>query len=124
MKRAIISILTATAWISISEFSRNQFLLHSTWIEHYKGLGLTFPETPLNGVMWGVWSLLYAISIYFVSKKYSVFQTTALAWLYGFALMWIAMGNLGTLPLSILWLAVPLSMVEALGAAVIVNKLS
>jgi hypothetical protein len=42
----------------------------------------------------------------------------------GFVLMWMVIGNLGVLPAAILPVAVPLSMLEAFGAAWIIKKLS
>ena len=124
MKKTIASILLATIWISISEFVRNQFILKSDWVNHYQSLGLTFPSQPINGAMWGVWSLLFAISIYIVSRKFGLIETTALAWLFGFLMMWIVLNNLGVLPLAILAYAVPLSILEAFIATLIVRKFS
>jgi hypothetical protein len=123
-KRTVVPILLAAAWIGVSEFGRNQFLLKSYWIAHYASLGLVFPEKPVNGALWGVWSLLFAVSVFVIAKKFTLVQTTLLAWLVGFVLMWVVIGNLGVLPLGLLPLAVPLSLLEAFLAALIVKKLS
>jgi hypothetical protein len=117
--KSVLAILSATIWISLSEFIRNQFLLKSYWIDHYKSLGLVFPEKPVNGAMWGVWSLVYAIVIFFLAKKFPLFPTVILAWLIGFVMMWIVIGNLGVLPYRLLVYAVPLSILEAFVASVI-----
>lgn len=117
-------IVLATIWISISEFVRNTFLLHNYWTEHYQSLGLTFPEQPINGAVWGVWSLCFAIGIYVISKQFSLIQTTAIAWFMGFVLMWIATGNMSVLPFGILVFAIPLSILEAFLATLIIKKLS
>jgi len=45
-------------------------------------------------------------------------QTTLLSWFVGFVLMWVVVGNLGVLPGGLLYVAVPLSLVEAFLAAV------
>jgi hypothetical protein len=124
MKKTVLPIVLATLWISISEFVRNEFLLKSYWKGHYEQLGLTFPSEPINGVMWGVWSLLFAIAIYLISKKFSLFQTTLTSWLFGFVMMWVAIDNMGFLPKGILLYAVPLSLLEAFLAAFIIKKLS
>jgi len=121
--KAFLSILAATVWISISEFVRNQFLLNHYWIEHYKSMGLTFPSEPINGAIWGVWSLLFATSIYLVSRKFNLIQTAFLSWTVGFVLMWISIGNLGVLPVGMLWYAIPLSMLEAFLASWIIKKI-
>lgn len=124
MKKTVLSVLLATIWIGISEFVRNEFLLKSYWIKHYEELGLVFPSEPVNGAVWGLWSLLFAIAIFIVSKKFSLFQTTFLAWFVGFVLMWVVTWNMGVLPAGILVYAVPLSLLETYVAAVIIRKLT
>ena len=84
MKNTFLPILLATLWISVSEFVRNSFLLHNYWIEHYQKLGIIFPEQTINGAVWGIWSFCFAISIFILSKKYSLLQTTFLSWFVGF----------------------------------------
>jgi hypothetical protein len=119
--RDALRVVGATVWIGASEFVRNQILLRSYWTAHYAGLGLTFPEKPLNGAVWGLWSLFFALGIAAVAKKFSWLQTTFIAWWFGFVLMWVVIGNLGVLPVSILLFAVPLSLIEAAGAAWLVR---
>lgn len=123
MKKAVLPVLMATVWISISEFVRNTFLLHDDWVRHYTQMNLTFPEENINGALWGVWSFGFAIVIYVISRKFSLIETTLLAWAIGFLLMWLVIGNLGVLPLAILPWAVPLSLLEAFLASFIVKKL-
>lgn len=116
--------MLATIWISISEFVRNEFFVKSYWTSHYEQLGLVFPSEPINGAVWGLWSLLFAIAIFIISKKFSLAQTTLLAWFVGFVLMWVVVGNMGVLPAGILVYAVPLSLLETFVAAVIIRRLS
>ena len=124
MKKTVLPILLATIWISISEFIRNSCLLNNYWTEHYRNLGLTFPEQPVNGAVWGIWSLCFAIAIYIFSKKYTLVQTTILSWFVGFLFMWLVIGNMGVLPFGILFYAIPLSLLEAFLASFIIFKLS
>ncbi len=124
MKKAIVPVLLATVWISISEFVRNEFVLKSYWIEHYQKLGLNFPSEPANGAVWGVWSLCFAIAIYLIAKKFSLIETTFFAWWVGFVLMWLVIGNLNVLSYCILPVAVPLSVLEAFLASYIVHRFS
>jgi hypothetical protein len=93
-------------------------------VAHYEALGREFPAAPINGIMWGVWSLFFASAIAIIASRFDLLRTAALAWLVGFVLMWMVIGNLGVLPTAILPLAVPLSMLEAFGAAWIIKKLS
>ncbi len=124
MPKSLLPILAATVWISISEFVRNDELVRSLWVAHYRALGLTFPDTATNGMVWGLWSLAFAILIYFISKKYSVSETVLLSWFAAFPLMWLALGNLGVLPLATLWAAVPLSILETAVAVWIIRRLT
>ena len=123
-KKTIFPVLLTTIWISISEFVRNEFLAKSYWIKHYQKVGLVFPSEPINGAVWGLWSLLFAISIFIISKKFSLIETTLFSWLVGFVLMWIVIGNLNVLPYGILIYAIPLSLLEAFVATFIIKKFS
>ena len=121
LRNTLLPIPLATIWISISEFARNQFLLKSYWTDHYASLGLTFPEAPVNGAVWGLWSLLLAVFIFIISKKFNLLQTTLIAWFTGFVLMWVVLWNMGVFPVGILWAAIPLSLLEAFLASLIMN---
>ncbi len=123
LKHTIFPISIATIWISISEFIRNEFLLKTYWTEHYDNMGLIFPSEPINGAIWGVWSLCFAIGIYVIAQKFSLIQTTLLAWFVGFILMWLVAGNMNVLPYEILPFAIPLSILESFIAAYIISAL-
>ncbi len=123
-KRSILSVLLATIWISISEFFRNEILLKSYWTTHYQNLGLVFPAEPVNGAVWGLWSLFLAIFIFLLSRRFSFRETIFLAWFSGFVLMWIVIGNLNVLPSGLLLYAVPLSLLEVFLAAFIIDRIS
>jgi len=122
LRNIILPVLLATIWISISEFVRNQLLFKSYWVEHYQAMGLTFPAEPINGAMWGVWSLLFAIAIFILAKKFTFWETTFFSWVIGFVLMWVVIGNLGVLPYGLLVYAVPLSLLEAFLAVWIIKQ--
>jgi len=122
--RPVLAILAATVWISLNEFLRNQLFLIDHWTAHYASMGLTFPGDPVNGAVWGLWSLCFAVVIFFMARRFSLLETGALAWGVGFVLMWLVVGNLGMLPMSILPYAIPWSLVEAFGAVWIVKKLN
>ncbi len=122
-RKAFLPVVAATIWISVSEFVRNELLLNSYWTDHYEGLGLVFPADPINGAVWGLWSLCFAIAIYAISRRFTLAETTALAWFTGFVLMWIVTANMDVLPFAILTFAIPLSILEAFVAALIVTRL-
>ena len=124
IKKTILPILLTTIWISVSEFMRNEFLLKSYWTEHYENLGLVFPSEPINGAIWGLWSLCFATVIFIISKKFTLLQTALISWFLGFVLMWLVVGNMNVLPFGILPFAIPLSLLEAFLASLIIKKLS
>jgi len=122
--KSILAVLLATVWISLSEFVRNEFLLKSYWVKHYQGLGLKFPSEPVNGAVWGIWSLLFAAAVFIFAKKFTMMQTALLSWFVGFVMMWVVLWNLNVLPYGFLLYAVPLSFLEAFIATLIIKKIS
>jgi hypothetical protein len=123
-RKTVLPILLATVLISLSEFFRNEFIIKANWIAHFQSLGMVFPSSMANGAVWGIWSLLFACFIFILSKKFSLLETTLISWFAGFVLMWVVIGNLGVLPYSILYLAVPLSLLESFLASWIFYKFS
>ena len=121
LKGTILPILVATIWISLSEFVRNEFLVKSFWTRHYQDLGLIFPSKPVNGALWGIWSLLFAVTVFILAKKFTLLQTTFLSWFAAFVMMWVVIGNLGVLPYGLLVYAIPLSMLESFVATAIIK---
>lgn len=122
LMRGVLAVVLATVWISVSEFVRNEFLLKDNWIAHYAALGMTFPDQPKNGAVWGLWSLLFATGLYFLSRRSTLLSTVLVGWLFGFVLMWVVIGNLGVLPAGLLMSAVPLSLLETFMAAWILKR--
>lgn len=123
IRNIILPVLLAAVWISISEFVRNEFLVKSFWTDHYKTLGLIFPSAPVNGALWGLWSLLFAVAIFIIAKRFTLIQTTFLSWFVAFVMMWVVIGNLGVLPYGLLLFGIPLSILESFVAALIIKKL-
>jgi hypothetical protein len=121
-RKTILPVLLATIWISISEFVRNEFLVKSFWTKHYQHLGLSFPSEPMNGAVWGIWSLLFAVAVFIIAKKLTLIQTTLFSWFVGFVMMWVVIGNLGVLPYGLLLYAIPLSIFETLIAVLIIKS--
>jgi len=121
--KSIIAVVLATLWISLSEFIRNEFLLKSYWQGHYSSLGLSFPSAPVNGAVWGIWSFCFAAVIIILIRKFSFWETLVLSWFIAFVLMWLVIGNMGVLPFGLLVYAIPLSIIETLGACWIIDRL-
>jgi ABC-type multidrug transport system fused ATPase/permease subunit len=117
-----LAITLTGLWVNASEFFRNEVLVKAYWLEHYQSLGLTFPSTPMNGMVWMVWGFLFALAIFIVSRKFDLLQTTLLCWLMVFVLMWIVAWNLAVLPPGLLVYAIPLSLLEAFVGAYLCKK--
>jgi hypothetical protein len=124
VKESFFAILACTVWVSVSEFFRNELLLKSYWIEHFETHGRRFPDSPLNGAIWALWSLLYSVFLFCLTRNTPFLRSTVLGWMAGFVLMWVVAGNLGVLPFTILPYAIPLSYVEVLGAVLILLRIS
>lgn len=122
--KTALSILTSGFWITLSEFVRNELLLKSYWIDHYRSLGLEFPSEAANGLIWVLWSFVFAAYIVVISRKFSFRETLAISWVSGFVLMWIVTGNMAVLPLGILKFAIPMSLFEVGLALLIIGKIS
>jgi hypothetical protein len=122
-KRIVLAILAAGMWIGASEFIRNELLFKYIWIDHYAGLGLVFPSAMINNAVWGIWSFVFAGTLYVLSRKFSLIAAAVLGWVMGFVLMWLTVANLGVLPLMILLPAVPLSALEVFLALLILRRI-
>jgi len=124
MKKKIIAITVAGIWITVSEFARNELLFKSYWVDLFASLGLRFETLPVNGILWMIWSFVLAYVIYRLMQKFSFRETVCLAWLTSFVMMWIALYNLQVLPLRLLIVAVPLSLLEVAVAGLLIKKFS
>ena len=67
---------------------------------------------------------MFCMYYFYLSKKFTLQETTILAWIIGFVLMWLVIGNLGVLPYKILPIAIPLSLLEAFIAVWIIKKMT
>lgn len=122
MKNPIVKIVLAGLWITLSEFLRNEILFKNYWVNHFNSLGLVFQTTPVNGIGWLIWSFILAFNIYRLLLRLCFWEVFGLTWLMAFVMMWITCFNLQVLPVSLLLLAVPLSMLEVAVAELIIQE--
>ena len=122
--RGIGAIALAGTWVGVSEFVRNQLLIDSLWQSHYESLGIAFPTAPANAAVWMVWSFVFAATLFWISRRFPLLQTTLIGWIVGFVMMWLVIWNLSVLPLSTLPVAVPLSLLESFVASYICLKVA
>lgn len=122
MKHKYFVIVSAGLWIAVSEFVRNELLFKQLWVDHYHSLGLEFITLPRNGILWIVWSFLFAWLLFQFLRKFSFKDTFVYSWIIAFVMMWITTYNLQVLPLKILFAAVPLSLLEVWIALLILDS--
>jgi hypothetical protein len=122
--RPLLAVFLAGMWINASEFFRNQILLNSHWVAHFQSLGMTFPSAPMNAIVWVIWGFVSAGTTYAISRKFNLLETTLLAWVTAFLMMWLVTWNLNVLPMSILAFAIPLSLLESFLGAYICHKVA
>lgn len=118
------AVLIAGLWIGLSEFVRNEVLLSARWDAHYAALGLAFPRDPINVAIWLVWSLVFAGALFALTRRFSLAATTAIGWTVAFVMMWLVTWNMAVLPLGILPVAIPLSLLETFVAAYLCLRLA
>jgi hypothetical protein len=116
-------ILLVAVWINFSGTVRWMLFAKQRFDALYEGRGLEFPNALVNNILWIVWGVLAAVLVVFLSKKSTMLLTFALSWLAAFAMHWIVLWNAAALPLDLLWIAVPWSLVEVFIAALISIKL-
>jgi hypothetical protein len=121
MKKSFFPIICVGLWIVFSEFVRNELLFKHFWIQQYQQLGLQFETTPLNGIFWLIWSMIFAASIFILLRRFTPRETIAIAWVMGFVLMWIPLYNLRVLPLRLVYYALPMSVAEVVIAVSIIK---
>jgi hypothetical protein len=123
-KNTALPIFIAGVWINISETVRWMLIIESYWVEYYESLNLVFPNNPLNAVIWMTWGFLYSAIIFVLSRKFRPLQTTLIAWLTVFVMLWIVLWNIDILPVKLLWYNIPLSFIETYVAVLICNKVA
>lgn len=124
MRNTWTAVFVSTAWIVCSEFARNEWLFKRVWVDHYATLGLRFETLPVNGALWTIWSLLLAYTLVELLEYVPYWRAIGLVWLVAFVLMWVTLYNLQVLPLGLLTVAIPLSLLEVAIAGAIIQKLS
>lgn len=114
-----MAFLLSGLWIGFSEFLRNELLFKGHWLEKYESLGIIFPSSMINNLVWALWSFILAGLILFLNAKLNMLENLLITWIFAFVLMWLVVGNLAVLPFQLLLFAIPLSLLEVLLAVFI-----
>jgi len=107
IKKTILPIILIGLWINISITIGWMLILEGYWIEKYQSLNLVFPTGLINNITWMIWGFMLATIIFIISKKFSLWQTTFLAWFVAFIMMWVIVWNVGILPTGMLLFNIP-----------------
>lgn len=115
--KAVWQILVIAVWINVSESVRWVLYSKPKFDALYRAMGRELPNRLSNGIWWMVWGLIMALLVFVLARKFTLLQTALLAWTAVFAMLWIALWNYAILPLDILWIAAPLSLLGVFIAA-------
>lgn len=132
LKTFVIIVLITSIWINACEVFRYFVFVMPKVKEYWNGL-----ETDANmnwtifGI-WGIWdTILTAMTVFlfwlysqrFGNNIHSVLISAILAWFFFFVLYWVGAANMGYSNWSILWITLPLSLIELIIANFIASKL-
>ena len=128
---AIITLITSI-WIHASEVFR-YFLLVMPRVKNYWNHLDTVADMSwtIFGI-WGVWDTILCAMVVFFFWLYaqvfgnnirSVGVSALLSWGFFFVLYWMGVANMGYSDWSILWITLPLSLLELVVACLIASKL-
>jgi hypothetical protein len=121
--KPIWQIVLLAVWINAAETVRWILFTKPRFDALFQSMGLVFPNDPINGILWMLWGVIIAVIVYVLSQKYSLWQTTFITWSAVFVLVWIALWNSAVLPIEILPVVVPLSLITILVAAFLAKRL-
>lgn len=124
LKKTILPILLTGIWLNVSGTIRWIYLIEPYWLEKYNYLNLVFPSEPINNIIWMIWGFMFAMVIFILSKKFNLIQTTLLSWFMVYVMMWVIVWNVGVLPTGMLWMNIPLSLLDAYVGAFICIRLA
>ncbi len=111
-KKAIWQILLVSLWINIFESLRWVIFAKPDIEMYFKVANHVLPNQPINNILWMVWGVIIAIMIFIISKRFKLLQTTFIVWITVYVMHWIALWNMAVLPVNILWLAFPLTLIN------------
>jgi hypothetical protein len=78
----------------------------------------------INNAVWGIWSFVFAGTLYVLSRKFSLIAAAVLGWVMGFAAHVAHRGKSGCAGRSMILLpAVPLSALEVFLALLILRRI-
>lgn len=132
VKQFVIITLITSVWINLSEVAR-YFLFVMPRVKFFFSDEETVAQMNLGIFMiWGVWDTILTAALVFIfwlyAKVYgnnnqSVIVSSIVVWTMIFVIFWMATANMGLANWNILWITLPLSLIEMIVGAWIASKL-
>jgi len=131
-KQFIIVTLITSLWVQASEIFRYFILVIPRVKTFWNDLDtIAHMDIPIF-LIWGVWgTVLTGMVVYFFwlyaqvygNNRKSIWISGILSWMFFFVLFWIGAANMGYSDWSILWITLPLSLIELIVASWIASLL-
>ncbi len=125
-------VLLTSIWIHASEVFRYFILVMPKVKAYWNNVeGVADMNWTIFGI-WGIWDTILTAMTVFLFWLYvqvygnnirSVLFSATIAWVFFFVLFWVGAANMGYTDWSILWITLPLSMIELTVATFIASKL-
>jgi len=119
LKSSLTPIVVGCVWIAGCEYGINEYWLKSQWTDYLSGIGIAYPGSLENILVWMGWCLVYALTLRIMLSRFDVLLAGLTSWILVFGMTLISLANFGAMPTEMLKLYVPASLAEAISAAVI-----
>lgn len=123
MKSKIAALAIVAIWVATNELFRG-ILLTDVWFGHFESIGMTYPTEDIHSLIWSLVLLVLSGLIVFLSLNLSFLSSVFVIWLFFFLIGWAVTWVYGVLPLGILSIAIPWSIVEVVVAVMISNRVA
>jgi hypothetical protein len=122
-KAALWHILVVALWINLAETVRWILFAKPQFDEFYRSMGLVMPNAPANNILWMIWGIILAFTVYTLSETFSLLKAALITWFAVYVMTWIALWNFAVLPTGLLISAIPLTLFSLFIAAWISKRL-
>lgn len=131
-KSFLIIVLITSIWVNASEVFRYFIFVMPRVKEYWNGLETVADMNWTIFSIWGIWdTILTAMTVFlfwlyaqrFGNNNRSILISATITWIFFFVLYWVGAANMGYTDWSILWITLPLSLIELVIANFIASKL-
>jgi len=132
LKSFVIVVLITSIWVNASEVFRYFVFVMPRVKAYWNNLESVADMNWVIFSIWGIWDTILTAMTVFIFWLYaqrfgynnkSVITSAILAWVFFFVLYWVGAANMGYSDWSILWITLPLSLLELIIANFIAAKL-